>query len=61
MEYIQKFKEAMIQKILLNPGSSMVSFAREANVPNSTVATYLRNYKKRNGKTLGSRKNKKTS
>lgn len=59
MEYTQEFKEAMIQKILLNPGSSMVSFAREANVPNSTVATWLRNHKKRNGKTVGSRKNKK--
>jgi transposase-like protein len=46
MEYTQEFKEAMIQNFFLNPGSSMVSFAKEANVPNSTVAAWLRNYKK---------------
>lgn len=55
MEYTEEFKTAMIQKILLNPGTPMVNFAREANIPNSTVATWLRNYKKRNGITVGSK------
>ncbi len=59
MEYTQEFKESMIQKILLNPDSTVVSFAREANVPESTVATWIRQYKKMNGTTVGSRKNKK--
>lgn len=56
MEYTQEFKTAMIQKILLNPGTPVVNFSKEANVPNSTVATWLRNYKKRNGNTVGSKK-----
>lgn len=56
MEYTQEFKTAIIQKILLNPGTPIVNFAREANVPNSTVATWLRNYKKRNGSTMSSKK-----
>lgn len=56
MEYTQEFKTAMIQKILLNPGTPVVKFSKEANVPNSTVATWLRNYKKRNGNTVGSKK-----
>jgi|GEM_PF-4202213 len=34
----------------------MVDFAREANIPNSTVATWLRKYKKRNEKTVSSKK-----
>lgn len=34
----------------------MVNFSKEANVPNSTVATWLRNYKKRNGSTVSSKK-----
>lgn len=56
MEYTQEFKTAMIQKILLNPGTPMVSFAKEANVPNSTVATWLRNYKRRDGSIMNSKK-----
>lgn len=56
MEYTQEFKTAMIQKILLNPGTPMINFTKEANVPNSTVATWLRNYKKRNGNTVEAKK-----
>jgi len=56
VEYTQEFKTAIIQKILLNPGTPMVNFDREANVPNSTVATWLRKYKKRNGRTVSSKK-----
>ncbi|WP_457551976.1 transposase [Desulfobacula sp.] len=58
MEYTQEFKEAIIQKILLNPDRTVVSFAREASIPESTVATWIRNTKK-TGKTLNSKKSKK--
>ncbi len=56
MEYTKEFKAAMIQKILLNPGTPMINFSKEANIPNSPVATWLRNYKKRNGSTVDSKK-----
>lgn len=59
MEYTQGFKEAIIQKILLNSERTVVSFAREASIPESTVATWIRNHKKRNGKVLSSKRNKK--
>ncbi len=58
MEYTQEFKEAIIQKILLNSDRTVVSFAREASIPESTVATWIRNTKK-TGKTLNSKKSKK--
>ena len=58
MEYTQEFKEAIIQKILLNSDRTVVSFAREASIPESTVATWIRNHKKKNGKTLSSKRNK---
>ncbi len=32
-EYSQEFKESMLQKIFFNPDRSVVSFAREANIP----------------------------
>jgi transposase len=57
-EYSQEFKESMLQKIFFNPDRSVVSFAREANIPGSTVATWLRNYKKKNGKIMGQKKRK---
>ena len=56
MRYTQEFKEGLIQKILLNPGRSVVSYAREASIPESTVATWLRNHKKKNGDAVGSKK-----
>lgn len=59
MEYTREFKEAIIQKILLNSDRTVVSFAREASIPESTVATWIRNHKKRTGKTLSSKKRKK--
>ena len=59
MEYTREFKEAIIQKILSNPGRTVVSFAREASIPESTVATWIRNYPKKTGKTLSSKKSKK--
>lgn len=49
-EYSQEFKESMLQKIFFNPDRSVVSFAREANIPGSTVATWIKKYKKKNGK-----------
>jgi len=49
-EYSQEFKESMLQKIFFNPNRSVVSFAREASIPGSTVATWVRNHKKENGK-----------
>ena len=58
-EYPQEFKESMLQKIFFNPDRSVVSFAREANIPGSTVATWVRNYKKKNGKIMGQKKHKK--
>ncbi len=58
-EYSQEFKESMLQKIFFNPDRSVVSFAREANIPGSTVATWVRSYKKKNGKIMGQRKRKK--
>ncbi len=59
MEYTQEFKEAIIQKILLNSDRTVVSFAREASIPESTVATWIRKYTKKTGKTLSSKKSKK--
>jgi hypothetical protein len=58
-EYPQEFKESMLQKIFFNPDRSVVSFAREANIPGSTVATWVRNYKKKNGKVMDQKKHKK--
>ncbi len=55
-EYTKEFKESMLQKIFSNPERSVVSFAKDANVPASTVATWVRNYKKKNGKVMGSKK-----
>jgi transposase-like protein len=52
-EYSQEFKESMLQKIFINPNRSVVSFAREASIPGSTVATWVRNHKKQNGKIMG--------
>mmetsp|Transcript_25142 Transcript_25142/g.11975 ORF Transcript_25142/g.11975 Transcript_25142/m.11975 type:complete len:169 (+) Transcript_25142:87-593(+) len=57
-EYSQEFKESMLQKIFFNPNRTVVSFAREASIPGSTVATWVRNYKKINGEIMG-RKNRK--
>ena len=37
-EYSQEFKESMLQKIFFNPNRSVVSFAKEASIPSSTVA-----------------------
>jgi transposase-like protein len=59
-EYSPEFKESMLQKIFFNPDRSVVSFAREANIPGSTVATWVRNYKKKNGKIMGQKKRKKS-
>jgi len=58
-EYSPEFKESMLQKIFFNPDRSVVSFAREASIPGSTVATWVRNYKKKNGKIMGQKKRKK--
>jgi len=57
MEYSQEFKESMLQ-FFFNPEQSVVSFAREANIPSSTVATWVKNYKKKNGKIMGQQKRK---
>jgi transposase len=57
-EYSQEFKESMLQKIFFNPDRSVVSFAREANIPGSTVATWVRSYKKKNGKIMSRKKRK---
>ncbi len=54
--YTQEFIENIIQKILLNPNRSAVSYAREANIPVSTVSNWVRKYKKKNGETVGSKK-----
>ncbi len=51
-EYTKEFKESMLQKNFSNQERSVVSFARDANVPASTVATWVRNYKKKNGKVM---------
>ena len=56
--YSQEFKKSMLQKIFFNPDRSVVSFAKEANIPGSTVATWVRNYKKKNGKIMGLKKHK---
>ena len=58
-EYSPEFKESMLQKIFFNPDRSVVSFARAANIPDSTVATWVRNYKKKNGEIMGKKKRKK--
>ena len=58
-EYTKEFKESMLQKIFSNPERSVVSFAKDANVPASTVATWVRNYKKKSGKVMGSKKQNK--
>ena len=52
-EYSPEFKESMLQKIFFNPNRSVVSFTRVANIPDSTVATWVRNYKKKNGEIMG--------
>ena len=51
-----KITESMLQRILLNPGRSVVSFANVANVPPSTVGTWMKNYKIKKGKTMKSNK-----
>jgi len=58
-EYSQEFKESMLQKIFFNPDRSVVSFAKEANIPGSTVATWVRNYKKKNGKFMDQKRREK--
>ncbi len=58
-EYSSEFKESMLQKIFFNPDRSVVSFAKEANIPGSTVATWVRNYKKKNEKIMGQKNRKK--
>lgn len=60
-EYSQEFKESMLQKILLNPGRTVVSFANDANIPPSTVGTWMKNYKKKNGRIVQSKKKKWTA
>jgi transposase-like protein len=60
-EYSQEFKESMLQKILLNPGRTVVSYANEANIPPSTVGTWMSNFKKKNGRALQSKKKKWTA
>jgi transposase len=57
-EYSPEFKESLLQKIFFNPNRSVVSFAREASIPGSTVATWVRNHKKKNGKIMGQKKRK---
>ncbi|WP_413907016.1 transposase, partial [Desulfobacula sp.] len=42
-EYSPEFKESLLQKIFFNPDRTVVSFAREASIPGSTVATWVRN------------------
>lgn len=59
MKYTQEFKEAIIQKILSNSDRTVVSFAREASIPESTVATWIRKHTKKTGKILSSKKSKK--
>jgi transposase-like protein len=54
--YTKGFKESIIQKILLNPDRSAVSYARDASIPVSTVSNWVRNYKKKNGEAVGSKK-----
>ncbi len=58
-EYSPEFKESMLQKIFFNPGRTVVSFAREASIPGSTVATWVRNHKKKNGEIMGQKKREK--
>lgn len=53
MEYTQEFKEAIIQKILLNSDRIVVSLDREASIPVSTVGTWIRNHKKKTGGNFG--------
>jgi len=60
-EYSQEFKESMLQKILLNPARTVVSFANEANIPPSTVGTWMKNYTKKNGRIVQSKKKKWTA
>ena len=56
VSYTKEFKKSMIEKILLNSDRSVVSYAREASIPESTVATWIRNHKKKNGDAVGSKK-----
>ena len=60
-EYSQEFKESMLQKILLNPGKTVVSLAHEANIPPSTVGTWMKNFTKKNGRIVQSKKKKWTA
>ncbi len=48
-EYTQEFKDTIIKKILLNPDKPALSFAKNANIPNSTIAGWLKKYKEGNG------------
>jgi len=58
VSYTKEFKKSMIEKVLLNSDRSVVSYAREASIPESTVATWIRNHKKKNGDAVGSKKQK---
>jgi len=57
-EYSQEVKGSMLKKILFNPDRFVVSFPRKANIPSLTVATWVRNYKRKNGKIMGQKKRK---
>jgi len=58
-EYTKEFKETLLKKIFSNPKQSVISLAKDANVPASTVGTWVRNYKNMNGKLMGTKRQRK--
>jgi len=58
-EYTKEFKETLLKKIFSNQQQSVISLAKDANVPASTVGTWVRNYKNMNGKLMGTKRQRK--
>ena len=48
-KYSDEFKEAMIQKILVNPGRSVKSISSEAGIPSTTLTTWKDKYFRKRG------------
>lgn len=56
MTYRKEFKEAMLQKVLANPGENVLDIAMEAGIPPSTLRTWYYKYCNDNGVQLARKK-----
>ena len=54
--YRKEFKEAILQKVLANPGGNVLDIAMEAGIPASTLRTWYYKYCSENGVQLARKK-----